>query len=350
MWPALVLTVGTLVASCAGQPDADLDRWAALPHSMGCAFPVDDQGVDPPGSARIRQVTLYHAGRDQLQLDVEYASRIPPEPRVANTAWGPIDAPGSIHTDFLIHPEHAPSDAVISVTSPSPSVGQGWRADTSLFGESNPDVLTSVGTEGRVLSIVLDLSAHPDILGAGEFKADVDVVTMVSGQPSVSGGPNVFPVRSPRCLWETAPAAISSPSVTAMPAPSVAPPPPIAESPPPGVGVTRYVRTQSGQVRCVVSTTSVACERTSADGFPQAPASASGGGRWNLAGVDDKGAFTWNEGNIGGIDPNDDLVLKYAVTRQLSGWSIDPRSEGTRFTNDATGHGMFVSIENVYAF
>jgi hypothetical protein len=31
------------------------------------------------------------------------------------------------------------------------------------------------------------------------------------------------------------------------------------------------------------------------------------------------------------------------------GWVARPDSDGTRFTKDGTGHGMFVSIENVYA-
>jgi hypothetical protein len=34
----------------------------------------------------------------------------------------------------------------------------------------------------------------------------------------------------------------------------------------------------------------------------------------------------------------------------VQGWTVLPDSDGTRFTNDATGHGMFVSIENVAAF
>jgi hypothetical protein len=34
----------------------------------------------------------------------------------------------------------------------------------------------------------------------------------------------------------------------------------------------------------------------------------------------------------------------------MLGWTILPSSDGTRFTNDGTGHGMFVSIENVYSF
>jgi hypothetical protein len=43
-----------------------------------------------------------------------------------------------------------------------------------------------------------------------------------------------------------------------------------------------------------------------------------------------------------------DVVLAYGKT--YNGWTILPTSDGTRFANDRTGHGMFVSIENVYAF
>jgi hypothetical protein len=36
--------------------------------------------------------------------------------------------------------------------------------------------------------------------------------------------------------------------------------------------------------------------------------------------------------------------------KTCNGRTILPTSDGTRFANDRTGHGMFVSIENVYAF
>jgi hypothetical protein len=111
----------------------------------------------------------------------------------------------------------------------------------------------------------------------------------------------------------------------------------------------QYVRTASGLVRCVVGQAEVACERGSADGFPQAPASADGG-RWNLAITNAGGSFKWNEGNIGGADIDQDVVLAYGKTYRFNGWTIMPSSDGTRFTNDGTGHGMFVSVENVSSF
>jgi hypothetical protein len=76
------------------------------------------------------------------------------------------------------------------------------------------------------------------------------------------------------------------------------------------------------------------------------------GGRGNLAVVRGTGEFNWNIGDIGGSPSATakDIVLNYGQTYYITGWAILPTSDGTRFTNDGTGHGMFVSIENVYAF
>jgi hypothetical protein len=55
-------------------------------------------------------------------------------------------------------------------------------------------------------------------------------------------------------------------------------------------------------------------------------------------------------GNIPGAHPENDTVLNYGQTYDILGWTILPSSDGTRFTNDGTGHGMFVSVENVAPF
>ncbi|WP_156737665.1 hypothetical protein [Mycobacterium sp. E735] len=141
----------------------------------------------------------------------------------------------------------------------------------------------------------------------------------------------------------------------------------------------QYVRTQSGRVRCLVMANDqsegpgVACEAGGlpADappeqaGFPQAPTNPASNCppppgtylrctppmHWDLAVVHASGAFKWEDGNIGGGGtPQNDLVLNYGQTYHINGWTILPSSDGTRFTNDGTGHGMFVSIQNVYAF
>lgn len=72
----------------------------------------------------------------------------------------------------------------------------------------------------------------------------------------------------------------------------------------------------------------------------------------NLAVVRGSGAFYWQNGNIAGSTQAmaSDIVLNYGQIYDVNGWTIQPGEDGTRFTNDATGHGMFVSIDNIYAF
>jgi hypothetical protein len=141
------------------------------------------------------------------------------------------------------------------------------------------------------------------------------------------------------------------------------------------------VRTESGRVRCEVGANdpngrgpAVVCEATNSDmdpapdqiGFPQAPTDPSANCppppgtflrctppiHWDLAVVHSSGAFNWNEGNIPGTPQAiaNDVVLNYGQTYHFSGWTILPSSDGTRFANDGTGHGMFVSIDNVNSF
>jgi hypothetical protein len=122
------------------------------------------------------------------------------------------------------------------------------------------------------------------------------------------------------------------------------------------------VRTESGRVRCYVYINdvghgggpSVVCSTTSQDpaGFPQAPLSGTPGYRFNLAVVRANGAFNWDIGNIPGSREATakDIVLNYGQTYRINGWTILPSFDGTTFTNDGTGHGMFVSIDNVNSF
>jgi hypothetical protein len=124
----------------------------------------------------------------------------------------------------------------------------------------------------------------------------------------------------------------------------------------------QYVRTESGRVRCIVAPDRTVCEASGSGstGFPQAPMSlpesqclnpCPGGIHFDLAAVTASGAFNWNDGNIGGGGtPQNDLVLDYGQTSHIQGWTVAASSDGTRFTNDGTGHGMFVSIENVAPF
>jgi hypothetical protein len=121
------------------------------------------------------------------------------------------------------------------------------------------------------------------------------------------------------------------------------------------------VRTESGRVRCYVTANDaghgggplVVCQQDDARPFPQAPISPQYNEQMNHAVVRGTGAFNWDIGNIPGSPQAEakDIVLKnYGQTYHINGWTIFPSSDGTRFVNDRTGHGMFVSIENVYSF
>jgi hypothetical protein len=122
-----------------------------------------------------------------------------------------------------------------------------------------------------------------------------------------------------------------------------------------------YVRTESGRMHCLVASNQVICEPHCPmgpndtacqpggqwDGFPQAPLD-NMGNHMNGAIVNAAGAFHWSEGDLGAGNP--DSILYYGQTYHMQGWTVQAGGDGTRFTNDSTGHGMFVSIENVYSF
>ncbi|WP_157531234.1 hypothetical protein [Mycobacterium sp. IS-1496] len=96
----------------------------------------------------------------------------------------------------------------------------------------------------------------------------------------------------------------------------------------------------------------VVCQRWSGEPFAQSPYSAEHRERLNLAVVRANGDFYWNIGNIPGSAEAtaNDLVLNYGQTYHVNGWAILSTFDGTRFKHDGTGHGMFVSIDNVNPF
>lgn len=101
-----------------------------------------------------------------------------------------------------------------------------------------------------------------------------------------------------------------------------------------------YIETRSGLTRCQISADTVGCESDftdspSVDGVPAngVEVSASGSNRWVL-------------GNLGAMPT---VTIDYD-TYHAVGWTIEASSEGTRFSNDDTGHGMFVSTEQVEFF
>jgi hypothetical protein len=127
---------------------------------------------------------------------------------------------------------------------------------------------------------------------------------------------------------------------------STQPAPPTVISPPAAPEVLApqngyvFVETKSGQTRCQISAADVGCEAPFArppvvDGSPA-----------NGVQVGAGGTLKWIVGNLGDIPV---VTLDYR-TYSAEGWTIVATEAGTRFTNDASSHGMFVSIEKVEGF
>lgn len=101
-----------------------------------------------------------------------------------------------------------------------------------------------------------------------------------------------------------------------------------------------YIETKSGLTRCQISADTVGCESQ----FSDAPTM--GGEQATGVEVSADGGNRWVVGNLGAMPT---VSIDYA-TYQAVGWTIEAGGDGTRFTNDATGHGMFVSTEGVDFF
>jgi hypothetical protein len=125
------------------------------------------------------------------------------------------------------------------------------------------------------------------------------------------------------------------------PARSPSQPPPARPIPlPPDDNGYVFIETKSGQTRCRITANSVGCEAR----FTRSPMQ--DGEHANGVNVTADGAVQWVLGNLGDIPT---VTIDYR-TYDAQGWTLAATESGTRFTNNRTGHGMFVSIENVETF
>jgi hypothetical protein len=115
----------------------------------------------------------------------------------------------------------------------------------------------------------------------------------------------------------------------------------------PPMAVADNFLTQSHRVLCAVTPDStlssigpdaVVCQGE----FTQAPQPGAG------AVTTGDGTFHWEVGDLNVA--NQTTTMAYGQTYHRGNWTIYPDESGTKFVNDRTGHGMFVSIDNVYAF
>ena len=138
----------------------------------------------------------------------------------------------------------------------------------------------------------------------------------------------------------------SSPAPTASPAPGLPTMPANPTAPagaiplPPDQNGYVFIETKSGTTRCQINKDTVGCEAP----FTNSPMQ--DGEHANGVSVDSRGKVQWVLGNLGAIPT---VTIDYK-TYAAQGWTINATTDGTRFTNDQTGHGMFVSIEKVNTF
>lgn len=142
-----------------------------------------------------------------------------------------------------------------------------------------------------------------------------------ASQPPVAAPPSAAPTPGP------------VPTATAAPVPGASPLPTNEQG-------YAYVETKSGLTRCQLSDEEVGCESQ----FANSPML--DGEHANGVSVTSTGDMRWILGNLGDIPV---VTLDYR-TYHAAGWTIVADSDGTRFTNDGTGHGMFVSTERVETF
>ena len=130
------------------------------------------------------------------------------------------------------------------------------------------------------------------------------------------------------------------PTTTARTTPSTVISPPGAEVLPPDESGYVFIETKSGQTRCQIDEEAVGCEAP----FTNAPMQ--DGVRANGVNLTAGGSVEWIVGNLGDIPV---VTIDYR-TYSAVGWTIVATSDGTRFTNQRTRHGMFVSIEKVETY
>ena len=160
----------------------------------------------------------------------------------------------------------------------------------------------------------------------------------VDGNPTAAHGGSGPPEPSLRTPRSTPPPSTTTPT---KPPPSSTPNKPgdAVELPPDENGYV-FIETKSGRTRCQISTLRVDCEAE----FTNTPLK--DGEHANGVSVSSDGTVQWVLGNLGDIPV---VTIDY-LTYQAQGWKIKADVDGTRFTNERTGHGMFVSIDNVETF
>jgi hypothetical protein len=168
--------------------------------------------------------------------------------------------------------------------------------------------------------------------------------SLVDGKPVATPGagpteptfPTPRPTTTTPAPTSTSPAPSTSPTGPASP---TTPPAGVIPLPPDHNGYV-FIETKSGVTRCQINKETVGCEAP----FTNSPLQ--DGEHANGVSISAGGNVQWVLGNLGAIPT---VTIDYK-TYAAQGWTINATEQGTRFTNDRTKHGMFVSIEKVNTF
>lgn len=140
-----------------------------------------------------------------------------------------------------------------------------------------------------------------------------------------------------------------TPSEIAEPAATATPPPPVVELPVSEVceaechpSMGEMVITPSGNQHCLVRADTVACHIDFSVSTPRKRGQPATGVQINA-----DGEWDWMYDRFA---PKDAITLTDGTNYRARGWTIEPIREGVTFTNDATGHGIFVSVDGVEPF
>jgi hypothetical protein len=162
-------------------------------------------------------------------------------------------------------------------------------------------------------------------------------VALVGGCSStVAGRPVVAPGAATEPFHPT-----SRPTASPPPSHPKTPPAPAEAIPlPPDENGYVFIETKSGKTRCQIAAGNVGCEAQ----FTNSPII--DGEHANGVSIAADGEVQWVLGNLGAIP----TVTIDCLTYDAQGWTITAASARTRFTNNRTGHGMFLSIDNVETY
>jgi hypothetical protein len=163
--------------------------------------------------------------------------------------------------------------------------------------------------------------------------------SIIEGKPVAmpGAGPTEPSFPTPRLTPPPTPPTTTGPSS----APPASPTPPAGAVPlKPDQNGYVFIETKSGLTRCQINIDSVGCEAP----FTHSPLQ--DGEHANGVSITAAGTVNWVLGNLGAIPT---VTIDYK-TYAAQGWTIIATTDGTRFTNEHTRHGMFVSIDKVNTF